>query len=84
MPRPSMPVPRPPWFRRTSRGIGIAPAGAAGWAATGLLIAVLIGGRLWLDASGRGVHGRYVAAMGGVVALYAAIVWRTLERHGDG
>ena len=79
-----MPFPSTPWFRRTSRGIGIAPAGPAGWVATGLLIAALIGGRLWLDASGRGVHGRYVAIMVGVVALYAALVWRTLERRGDG
>lgn len=77
-----MPAPRSPWFRRTSRGIGIAPAGIAGWTVTALLLVVLIGGRLWLDASGRGVNARYVAAMLAVLTLYAVVVWRKLEPGG--
>ena len=67
------------WFRHKRAGVGVTPASPAGWAATAAFLAALIGGRLLLDASGQGVHATYVLAMGAVVLVFAAVVWRTVE-----
>lgn len=66
-----------PWFQHKRRGIGVTPASPQGWALTGLFVAALIGGRLLLDSSGRGVDGEFVIAMGALVLGFAAVVWRT-------
>ncbi len=68
-----------PWFRHKRAGVGVIPASPAGWVATAVFVAALIGGRLLLDASGQGVHARYVLAMGAVVLAFALLVWRTVE-----
>lgn len=67
-----------PWFRPKKTGIGITPASPAGWVATALFLVALIGGRLLLDSTGRGVDQPYVFAVAMVVAAFALLVWRTM------
>ncbi len=66
-----------PWFHHKERGIGVTPASPAGWAATGLFVAALIGGRLILDGTGREVHLNYVLTLLALVLAFGLLVWRT-------
>ncbi len=79
MPAARIPAAMAHWFRHKRTGFGVTPASPAGWAAIAGFVAVLIVGRLLLDASGRGMGLPYVLAMGAVVIGFAVLVWRTVE-----